>query len=204
MVKHMHGLPLPCSAKHGLELDDVLSNTKWCDAIAKEICLMKDFKVFEPIGRAVDLLLSKGWQYAPLHWVFAIKNDLRHTARSVISGHVTTADELDKYATTTCLDGVKLQLYLTARSGKKMVSGDVGSAYLNSYTKEKILTSLGPEFGENAGPVQVIKSCTFARSRNNMHFKLTLLSMRKFHMTIVASHYTLIFFFPSSLLKPVD
>ena len=39
-----------------------------------------------------------------------------------------------------------------------MVSGDVGSAYLNSYTKEKIWTSLGPEFGENAGRVQVIKS----------------------------------------------
>ena len=39
-----------------------------------------------------------------------------------------------------------------------MVSGDVGSAYLNSYTKEKIWTSLGPEFGENAGRVQVIES----------------------------------------------
>ena len=100
MVKHMHGLPLPCSAKHGLELDDVLSNTKWRDSMAKEICLMKDFKVFEPIGRSVDLSRSKGWQYAPLHWDFTIKNDLRHKARLVIGRHVTTADELDKYATT--------------------------------------------------------------------------------------------------------
>ena len=36
MIKHMHGLPLLCSAKHGLELYDVLSNTKWCDTMAKE------------------------------------------------------------------------------------------------------------------------------------------------------------------------
>ena len=80
---------------------------------------MKYFKVFEPIGHEVHLSRSKGWQYAPLHWVFVIKNDLRHKARLVIGGHVTNADELDKYAATTSLDGVKLQLYLTARSGKK-------------------------------------------------------------------------------------
>ena len=52
----------------------------------------------------------KGWQFAPLHWVFAIKHDLRHKGRLVIGGHVTNADDLDKYAATTSLDGVKLQM----------------------------------------------------------------------------------------------
>ena len=87
--------------------------------MAKDICLLKHFKVFEPIGREVHLSHSKGWQYAPLHWAFAIRYNLRHNARLVIGGHVTTTDELDKYAATTSLDGVKLQLYLTARSGKR-------------------------------------------------------------------------------------
>ena len=45
-------------------------------------------------------------------------------------------DDLDKYTATTSLDGVKLQLFLMARSNKKLVSGDIGSAYLNSFTKE--------------------------------------------------------------------
>ena len=98
---------------------------------------MKDSKVFEPIGREVHLSCSKGWQYAPLHWVFAIKNDLRHKSCLIVGGHVTKVDEPDKYAATTSLDGVKLQLYLTARSGGNIISGDIGSAYLNSYTKEK-------------------------------------------------------------------
>ena len=96
--------------------------------MTKEICLMKNFKVFEPIGHEVHLLRRKGWQYTPLHWVFVIKNDLHHKVRLVIGGHVTNADELDKYAATTSLDGVKLQLYLTTRSGKKMISGDISSA----------------------------------------------------------------------------
>ena len=90
--------------------------------------------------------------------MFVVKNDLRHKACLVIDGHVTNADKLDKYAATTSLDSVKLQLYLTARSGKKVISGDIGSTYLNSYTKEKIWTSLGPEFGKDAGRAQVIRS----------------------------------------------
>ena len=126
--------------------------------MAKEISLMKDFKVFEPIGRKVHLSCSKGWQCAPLHWVFAVKNDLRHKAHLAISEHVTNANELDKYAATASLDDVTLQLYLTARSGKKVIFGDISSTYLNSYTKETIWTSLGPEFGKDAGRAQVIKS----------------------------------------------
>ena len=48
--------------------------------------------------------------------------------------------------------------FLTARSRKKLISGDVGSAYLHSYTKEKIWTTLGPEFGEEAGRAKVVQS----------------------------------------------
>ena len=94
----------------------------------------------------------------PLHWVFAVKTDLRHKARMVMGGHVTNADDMDKYAATTSMNGVKLQLYLTARDRKELISGDVGSAYLNSFTQEKIWTVLGPEFGDAEGKVEVVKS----------------------------------------------
>ena len=75
-----------------------------------------------------------------------------------MGGHVTTAEDLDKNAATTSLDGVELQLFLTARSNKKLVLGDIGSAYVNSYTKKKIWKTLGPKFGGIAGRAQVIKS----------------------------------------------
>ena len=38
-----------------------------------------------------------------------------HKARLVMGEHVTTADDLDKYTATINLDGVELQLFLTAR-----------------------------------------------------------------------------------------
>ena len=111
-----------------------------------------------PIHKGKVLKREEDWQFAPLHWVFAVKNGLRHKARMVMGGHVTNADDLDKYAATTSMNGVKLQLYLTSRSKKKLISGDVGSAYLNSFTQEKIWTVLGPEFGDLQGKVEVVKS----------------------------------------------
>ena len=35
IMKHMHGLPIPRSARHSLELDNVHKNTKWRDTMAK-------------------------------------------------------------------------------------------------------------------------------------------------------------------------
>ena len=158
MMKEMHGLPCPKSVKCSLELDRIHNNSKWKDAMAKEISIMKDYQVFDHLMDSQILNQKDGWQFAPLHWVFTIKHDLRHKARLVIGAHVTTADDLDKYTATTSMDGVKLQLFLTARSGKKVILGDISSAYLNRYTKEKIWTNLSPEFGDVTGRVQVKKS----------------------------------------------
>ena len=47
MLKQIRGITLPKSAKHALELDSVNENTLWRDAMAKEIALMKEFKVFK-------------------------------------------------------------------------------------------------------------------------------------------------------------
>ena len=69
---------------------------------------------------------------------------------------------------------------MTARSNKKLVSGDIGSAYLNSYTKEKIWTTLGPEFGGIAGRAQVIKSLYGLITSAHAWFELFTSTIRKY------------------------
>ena len=54
-----------------------------------------------------------------------------------MGGHITNADYMNEYAATTSMNGVKLQLYLMSCANKDLISGDVGSASLNSFTKEK-------------------------------------------------------------------
>ena len=139
----MHGITVPKTPKQALELDLVNNNHLWRDAIGKEIDTMREYNVFSPIHKGKTLLCSEGWQFSPLHWVFAVETDLRHKARMVMGGHVTNADDMDKYAATTSMNGVKLQLYLTSRGKKDLISGDVGSAYLNSFTQRKDLDSFG-------------------------------------------------------------
>ena len=79
-------------------------NTKWADAIKLELQESQLYSCFRALSR--EEMAPDEYQFVPMHMVFAVKHDLRHKARLVIGGHVTTADELDKYTATTSLAGV--------------------------------------------------------------------------------------------------
>ena len=114
----------------------------------KEIAMMFKYNVFEVKPRGYKFKTEEGWQFAPLHWVFAVKHDGRHKARLVMGGHVTEAENKDRYASTVRLEHIRLQIFLLALNKCEIVGGDIGSAYLNAFTKEKIWSILGLEFGE--------------------------------------------------------
>ena len=56
----------------------------------KEVDSIMSYKVFK-IMRQGHQFDAKIWQFAPLHWVFSVKHDLRHKARLFMGGHVTDA-----------------------------------------------------------------------------------------------------------------
>ena len=55
-----------------------------------------------------------------------------------------------------------------------MLSGDIGSAYLNAETKEKIFTSLGAEFGEDIGLKTVVKKDIYGLKPSGNTFDMHL------------------------------
>ena len=134
----MFGVKIPRTAAEALNLDEENGNRKWFEAMAKEIAIMFKLKVFELHKPNAEFPNKEGWQFAPLHWVFVVKHDLRHKARLVIGGHVTDASFCDTYAKTIRMEHVRLQLYLALRNNDKILSGDIGSDYINSYTNEMI------------------------------------------------------------------
>ena len=91
-TKEMHGIPIPKNGKQALDFDKQFGNKKWSDAIKKEIATMIEFKVFKIHKNRPHFPTEEGWQFAPLHWVYAIKHNGRHKARIVIGGHVTDAE----------------------------------------------------------------------------------------------------------------
>ena len=64
----------------------------------KEIDIIMSYNVFEIQKKRH--MFEEIWQYAPLHWVFCVKHDLRHKARLVMGGHVTDSTGYDKYVVT--------------------------------------------------------------------------------------------------------
>ena len=99
---------------------------------------MIEFKVFKIHQERPQFPTEYGWQFAPLHWVYAVKHDGRHKARLVIGGYVTDADGYSTFASTVGMEHIRLQVFLAAYFGDDMLSVDIGSAYLNAKTKEKI------------------------------------------------------------------
>ena len=56
----------------------------------------------------------------------------------------------------------------------------MGSAYLHSYTKEKIWTTLGSEFGEEAGRAKVVKSLYGLITSAHAWYKVFTTTIRNF------------------------
>ena len=51
---------------------------------------------------------------------------------------------------------VRLLDVIAHRDNLKVLCGDIGNAFLQAYTKEKVFTKCGPELGEHKGKIAII------------------------------------------------
>ena len=100
---------------------------------------MIEFKLFKIHQERPQFSTEEGWKFAPLHWVCAVKQDGRHKAGLVIGGHVTDAEGYNTFSSKVRMEHVRLQVFLAAYFDNDMLSGDIGSAYLNAQNKGKNL-----------------------------------------------------------------
>ena len=72
--------------------------------------------------------------------------------------------------------------FIADANGLKLLVGDVGNAYLNAYTREKVYVKFGPEFGpELAGRIGIVEKGLYglktSYARYAEHFADTLRSL---------------------------
>ena len=91
---------------------------------------------------------------------FAVKHDGRRKCRVVAGGHVTKPATEDVYSTVVQPLGVRCVVYQAEANNLTVWGGDVGNAYLNGYTREKVYVILGAEFGASleGRSAKIIKS----------------------------------------------
>ena len=136
-----------------MSIDKKNGNRKWAEALKLEIDQQHEYDTYKDIG---DGPAPEGYKKIKVHFVFDVKHDGRHKARLVAGGHLTDVPLSSAYSGVVSLRGIRLVLFLAELNGLESWGTDIGNAYLEAFTKEKVYVVAGPEFGPLEGHKLII------------------------------------------------
>jgi hypothetical protein len=140
---HKFGIQLPQTVEEALAIDRETNTTYWHDAIQKEMKNVRvAFKFLEPNSR-----VPIGYKWIKCHLIFDVKMDFTRKARFVAGGHMTDPPPTLTYSSVVSRDSVRIALLLAALNDVDLLAADIGNAYLNAPSREKVYTTAGLEFG---------------------------------------------------------
>jgi hypothetical protein len=174
------GIEVPYNVKDAALLDERNNNTKWGDSIKTEMTGIRSHETFLFLPPGSDP--PEGYQEAPLRLIFSVKPDLRRKARLVLGGHKVDSKEYNCHSSVVQLSSIRLLNVIAKAQGLECLAGDIGNAYINAETKEKIYVRCGPEFGpELEGRIAILKKALYglksSGNRWHAHFAQTLYSL---------------------------
>ena len=121
--------------QHGFQVPEN-SNTHWQDAMDLELTQIHEYKVFKD----------------------TVKHDEKFKARLVADGHLTKEPVVS-------LRSLRMVVFLSQLNDFEIWGADVGNAYLEAYTDQKLCIIVGPEFKELQGHLLImIKTLQGTRS----------------------------------------
>ena len=168
-----YGIRVPNNVKEALFFDRENKNTLWNDSIKKEMAALDKAQVFQYMPGHYKI--PKDFQFAPLRVIFDIKQeDLRHKARLVAGGHVVDSSMYESYSSVVQTMTVRLLQTVTMKHDLKIITGDIGNAFVQALTKEKIWSNAGPEFGDRQGCKVIFKKALYGLATSARQWNLKL------------------------------
>ena len=119
-----------------MQIDKENGNTYWQDAIKKELTQIHDYGTFKDLGRLAPP--PDGHLRINVHFVFDVKATLQRKARLVAGGHMTEPPKDSVYSGVVSLRSLRLICFLAELNDLELMSADIGNAYLEAKTKEKV------------------------------------------------------------------
>jgi len=79
----------------------------------------------------------------------------------VAGGHLTETPVESIYSGVVSLHGIQIVTFIAELNNLKVWQTDVGNAYLEAYTNEKVYVISGTEFGELEGHIYIIRKALY-------------------------------------------
>ena len=114
--------------------------------------------------------VPKGYQQIKLRIVFDVKQSLKRKARIVACGDMTDPPREAVYSGVASLQSLRIVCLLAELNGLKLTGGDVGNAYLEACTTEKVCVHAGPKFGPLEGHLLVIEKALYGLRTSGARF----------------------------------
>ena len=165
-----YGHQVPRNHREAMELDRLNGNQKWADSEKLEKDQLLQYQTFNDLGHKSTCSPPPGYKKINLHLVYAVKFDGRYKSRIVAGGHLTDTPLESVYSGVVSLRGVRLVLFLAELNGLEVYQSDVGNAYLESYTKEKVYVIGGPELHELEGHILVIVKALYGLKSSGLRW----------------------------------
>ena len=146
------GMKIPISVEDALYLDNLSDNKLWEESLLKE---MKGVQVAFDI-RDRNSRIPPGYSPVDLMMIVDVKLDFTRNTRLVTRGDMTDPHETLTYSSVVSRESVRIAFLIAALNNIEITMFDIGNAYLNATTTEKLYTYTGPEFGEDKGKLCII------------------------------------------------
>ena len=105
-----------------------------------------------------------------VHFVLDVKHCGKFKARLVADGHLTKEPNETVYSGVDSLRNLRLAMFLAELNGLQLWGADVGNAYLQALTKEKLNIVAGPEYEELQGHVLVVHKVLYGTRSGGAHW----------------------------------
>ena len=157
-----------------MRLDTEAGNDKWAKATDLEMDQIKEYEVFIDKGKYHKSKIPRGFKEIRCHLVYDVKHDGRHKARLVAGGHLTDAPVDSVYSGVVSLRGFRMCLFLAELNNLDSYTTDIGNAYIQSYTREKIVVRAGKEFGDQADHLLIVSKSLYGLISTGIRWNKTL------------------------------
>ncbi len=164
---YKYGYEVPWDYNHAFELDKCNGNTKWQGFTTLEMSQLHKYKTLKDLGKGGKA--PEGYQKICVHLVFDVKHDGHHKSRLVADGHLTKVPLDSVYSGVVSLHGIHLLVFQAKLNGLDVWATDIGNAYLEAETQQKVYIIVGPEFGELEGHTLIIFKALYGLWTSGCH-----------------------------------